>query len=147
MIADMGGKLESRIHVFVYGTLKPGECNYHRYCVGRVVAEQAAIAPGQLFHLSLGYPGMAEGEGWVSGAILSFADPSIFEDLDRLEDYRPDRRPEENEYQRLEIQTYTPDKRPLQMAWVYRMSAAKILQYRGVYLPDGNWNSTINRSV
>jgi gamma-glutamylcyclotransferase (GGCT)/AIG2-like uncharacterized protein YtfP len=26
-----------QMKVFVYGTLKPGECNYQRYCEGKVV--------------------------------------------------------------------------------------------------------------
>ncbi|TAH29142.1 MAG: gamma-glutamylcyclotransferase, partial [Oscillatoriales cyanobacterium] len=30
--------------VFVYGTLKPGECNYLRYCEGKVVDALPAIA-------------------------------------------------------------------------------------------------------
>ncbi|WP_413160354.1 gamma-glutamylcyclotransferase [Capilliphycus salinus ALCB114379] len=132
---------ENLIHIFVYGTLKPGECNYQRYCAGRVVRERLAIAEGQLFHLSLGYPGMTPGEGWVSGAVLSFPDESIFEDLDRLEDYQRDRQPEQNEYQRQQIQTLTPDFQPLEVAWVYLMNPAKIEHYQGVYLPDGNWNA------
>jgi gamma-glutamylcyclotransferase (GGCT)/AIG2-like uncharacterized protein YtfP len=134
---------ENLIHIFVYGTLKPSESNYQRYCARQVVQERLAIAQGQLFNLSLGYPGMTEGVGWVSGVILSFPDASIFEDLDRLEDYQPHRPPEQNEYQRQQIQTYTPDKHPLKVAWVYRMNPAKIKQYQGVYLPDGNWNSQI----
>ncbi|ERT06564.1 AIG2-like family protein [Lyngbya aestuarii BL J] len=134
---------ENLIHIFVYGTLKPGECNYQRYCARRVVQERLAIAEGKLFNLSLGYPGMTEGICWVSGVVLSFPDPSIFEDLDCLEDYQPHRPPEQNEYQRQEIQTYTPDKHPLEVAWVYRMNPAKIQQYQGVYLPGGNWSSQI----
>ena len=132
---------ENLIHIFVYGTLKPGECNYQRYCVDRVVQERLAIAEGQLFDLSLGYPAMTPGEGWVWGVVLSFGDPSIFEDLDRLEDYQPDRRPEQNECQRQKIQTYTPDQQPLEVAWVYQMNPAKIEGYQGVYLPNGNWSS------
>lgn len=132
---------ENLIHIFVYGTLKPGERNYRRYCAGRAVREVSAIAEGRLFDLPLGYPAMGEGKGWVWGVVLSFPDASIFEDLDRLEDYQPHRSPAENEYQRQHIQTYTPEKRPLEVAWVYRMNPAKIEQYRGVYLPNGNWSS------
>ena len=38
--------------VFVYGTLKPGECNYLRYCEGKVVDACPAIARGELFALA-----------------------------------------------------------------------------------------------
>ncbi len=134
---------EHLIHIFVYGTLKPGECNYQRYCQGRVVQERIAIAQGQLFNLSLGYPGMTTGEDWISGIVLSFSTPEIFQDLDCLEDYQPHRSPEENEYQRQKIQTYTPNQQPLEMAWVYLMNQTKIKQYQGVYLPTGNWSSEL----
>lgn len=94
------------IHVFVYGTLKPGECNYQRYCQGRVINQRPALAYGELYALSLGYPGMVVGTGIVQGVILSFTDPNIFLDLDQLEDYQPQRPPEENEYQRQQIQVF-----------------------------------------
>jgi gamma-glutamylcyclotransferase (GGCT)/AIG2-like uncharacterized protein YtfP len=135
---------EDLIHIFVYGTLKPGERNYQRYCASRVIQEQAAIAQGQLFDLSLGYPAMREGEGYVCGVILSFTDASIFADLDPLEDYQPHRPPEQNEYQRQKIQTFCPDGEPLKVAWIYLMNTAKIQQYNGVYLPDGNWSSELH---
>jgi gamma-glutamylcyclotransferase (GGCT)/AIG2-like uncharacterized protein YtfP len=44
------------ISVFVYGTLKPNEANYQKYCAGKVIREIKAFTWGQLFHLSLGYP-------------------------------------------------------------------------------------------
>ncbi|MEL7038636.1 MAG: gamma-glutamylcyclotransferase [Cyanobacteria bacterium J06592_8] len=130
---------ETLISIFVYGTLKPNECNYQRYCLGRVVQERPACAWGQLFDLPLGYPAMTVGEDWVSGVVLSFRDPSIIEDLDHLEDYQSDRPSDQNEYQRQRIQTYTPDGQLLEVAWVYLMNPAKIQEYNGIYLPDAQW--------
>ncbi|MDY7019801.1 MAG: gamma-glutamylcyclotransferase [Cyanobacteriota bacterium] len=134
---------DTLISVFVYGTLKPDECNYRRYCLGKVVQERPACALGQLFDLPFGYPAMTVGEDWVSGVILSFGNPSVIEDLDRLEDYQPHRPVDQNEYQRQRIQTYTPDRQLLEVAWVYVMNPAKIQEYRGIYLPDGNWSSEL----
>ncbi|MBD2327448.1 gamma-glutamylcyclotransferase [Alkalinema sp. FACHB-956] len=48
----------SAINVFVYGTLKPGHAAYDRFCAGKTIAEVAAIVPGRLYHLPLGYPAM-----------------------------------------------------------------------------------------
>lgn len=43
---------DNLVKVFVYGTLKPGESNYQRYCDrSSVVESQRAIALGQLFAL------------------------------------------------------------------------------------------------
>ena len=131
------------INVFVYGTLKPGEANYPYYCAGKVVEEKQAIAWGQLYHLSLGYPGMVSGEGRVYGFLLTFADASILNQLDGLEDYVPDRKPEENEYNREQVEVYDLKGRSLGMAWVYLMSLEKVRHFKGVLIPSGRWSGTV----
>lgn len=125
--------------VFVYGTLKPGESNYRRYCEGRVVDSYPAIAYGQLFALPFGYPAMTEGQGIVHGVVLSFPDLSILSELDPLEDYHPQRHPEENEYQRQAIEIFNLDRLPLGNAWAYIMASEKVNSYGGILLSEGNW--------
>lgn len=129
------------LKVFVYGTLKPGEINYHRYCVGKVVQEQPAIAYGQLYHLSLGYPGMIRGDGQVQGFLLTFADSAIFDSLDQLEDYNPNRKPEDNEYHREQIQVYDQAGQSLGLAWVYVMTLKKVQDCQGILISSGCWSS------
>lgn len=133
--------MSNPIDVFVYGTLKPGESNYQRYCEGRVIAIRPALAHGQLFNLSPGYPGMVKAEGIVQGVILSFSDPNIFLDLDQLEDYQPQRPPEQNEYQRQQIPVYDLNHQPLGLVWVYLMDIKKVQSYSGVLIPDGCWTA------
>jgi gamma-glutamylcyclotransferase (GGCT)/AIG2-like uncharacterized protein YtfP len=128
------------IKVFVYGTLKPGESNYARYCVGKVVEEKRAIAFGQLYHLSLGYPAITPGESKVQGFLLTFADPYILRYLDELEDYEQNRRPEENEYNRQQIEIYDLEGRSLGLAWVYLMTSEQVQRLNGVLIPSGWWN-------
>jgi gamma-glutamylcyclotransferase (GGCT)/AIG2-like uncharacterized protein YtfP len=125
--------------VFVYGTLKPGECNYLRYCEGKVVDACPAIARGQLFVLSAGYPAMISGEGKVYGFLLSFADVAILEDLDQLEDYHPQREPAQNEYQRQEIEIFDRNLKSLGTVWAYFMSVDRVRSLGGIWLPDGTW--------
>lgn len=133
-------KKPSLTHVFVYGTLKPGECNYQKYCAERVVQVRGATARGQLFALPLGYPAMTVGAGIVEGVILSFTDDLILSDLDQLEDYQPDRPPQQNEYQRQSIQTYQRhNQQPLEMTWAYLMEITKVQAWGGVQLPQGCW--------
>ncbi|HEY9614158.1 gamma-glutamylcyclotransferase family protein [Allocoleopsis sp.] len=129
------------VKVFVYGTLKPGEINYDRYCVGKVVEEKPAIAYGQLYHLSLGYPGLILGEGQVQGFLLTFTDSTIFDSLDELEDYDPNRRPEDNEYNREQIEVYGLAGQLLGLAWVYFMTLEKVQYFQGTLIPSGCWTS------
>ena len=126
-------------NLFVYGTLKPGEINYPIYCGDRVLSAVRAYTWGQLYHLSLGYPGMAEGRHKVQGYLLTFADKSCLAAIDRLEDYRPDRPIERNEYQRCLVPAFSPSDRYLGEGWGYRMLDDKIRQYSGIPIPSGWW--------
>ena len=129
------------MRVFVYGTLKPGESNYQRYCMGKVLEARRAIAIGQLFALPLGYPAMTLGESPVQGFLLSFPDSTILSHLDWLEDYKPHRPAAENEYIRQEIETYSLAFAPLGLAWIYLMTSEQIRSCGGVLLPNGWWSS------
>lgn len=127
------------LRVFVYGTLKPGECNYDRYCAGRVVEVQAAIVYGQLFDLPLGYPAMTPGTLPVYGVLLSFVDPAILRELDDLEDYDPHRPTDANEYVRVQTQVFSLNGELLGSAWVYQMEQEQAKRLGGVFLPNGIW--------
>nr|WP_315871105.1 gamma-glutamylcyclotransferase [Trichocoleus desertorum] len=129
------------MRVFVYGTLKPGEVNYQRYCAGKVTAATPAIARGQLFALALGYPAMTWGTQMVHGFLLSFEDTAILARLDALEDFVPGRSLEQNEYQREVITVCDSEGRPLGDAWAYLMHPQRIQQLQGVLLPNGIWSA------
>ena len=127
--------------VFVYGTLKPGECNYLRYCEGKVVDACPAIARGQLVALPIGYPAMVAGDGIVCGFLLCFANSAILDDLDRLEDYHPLREPTQNEYQRESIEIFDLNFQSLGTAWAYCMVPDRVRSLGGIWLPDGRWEN------
>lgn len=130
---------EAALRVFVYGTLKPGECNYSTYCAENVTHVEAAIALGHLFDLPLGYPAATTGDRPIYGYLLSFANSSVLQALDALEDYNA-RRPENcNEYIRRQTEVFDLDQRSLGFAWIYSMRLPLITQMGGVLLPDGNW--------
>ncbi len=128
------------VNIFVYGTLKPGESNYQRYCAGKVLKAQRAIAFGQLFALPFGYPAMTLGESPVQGFLLSFSDSAVLAHLDWLEDYDPHRPAEQNEYNRQLIKTYTSALDPLATAWAYLMTPQQVHVLGGVLLADGWWS-------
>lgn len=132
------------LRVFVYGTLKPGECNYDRYCAASVVAVQEAFAYGQLFALPFGYPAMTPGNSPVYGFVLSFAEPATLVKLDELEDYEPHRPADQNEYIRVEIATFSLDRQPIGPAWVYLMSLEQVKCLKGMLLPKRYWAGSSN---
>jgi gamma-glutamylcyclotransferase (GGCT)/AIG2-like uncharacterized protein YtfP len=129
----------SFIRFFVYGTLKPGESNYDRYCGDRVVQSCEAVAYGQLFDLAFGYPAMTEGGSPVYGYLLTFAESDILKELDELEDYDAERSPEQNEYQRREIEVFDLRRQSLGQAWTYVMAIAQVEALGGIWLPNGVW--------
>jgi gamma-glutamylcyclotransferase (GGCT)/AIG2-like uncharacterized protein YtfP len=131
------------VSVFVYGTLKPNEANYQKYCASKVIRETKAFTWGQLFHLSLGYPAMTEGDCKVEGFVLTFDDLSILKKLDELEDYQPYRSKEENEYDRRLISVYSSTADPLGQVWSYLMSFEKIQQYQGKPINSGWWTGNL----
>lgn len=131
--------MSNKLKIFVYGTLKPGEVNYQRYCGGKVIEEKPAIALGKLFSLTLGYPAMTPGESIVHGFLLTFTDSTILTILDELEDYNPNRIPEENEYYRQEIEIYDLDRKSLGLAWVYLMTFTQVQQLGGILISSGSW--------
>jgi gamma-glutamylcyclotransferase (GGCT)/AIG2-like uncharacterized protein YtfP len=127
------------LQLFVYGTLKPGEANYDLYCGDRVLSAQKVYTWGELYHLSLGYPGLTVGDRKVYGILLRFRDDSVLEQIDRLEGYDPSRPPEENEYQRCRLPLFDLSDRFYTEAWGYRMATSKVHQYRGVLILSGWW--------
>jgi gamma-glutamylcyclotransferase (GGCT)/AIG2-like uncharacterized protein YtfP len=148
--AKIQNRMTSDLNVFVYGTLKPGESNFDRYCGNKVIASNRAYILGELYHFpALGYPGMIHGTRRVHGFVLTFADAMILTNLDELEDYDPGRQTAENDYTRELVMTYTPDGIPSISAWAYFMTLVgvaapwehRISQWGGILVPDGWWTS------
>lgn len=132
------------LSVFVYGTLKPGGRYYRELCAHHAPAAVPAWVAGRLYHLpDFGYPAVGDGEDRVSGYILSFADERVLPELDALEVYDPAAPPEANMYLRVWQTVETADG-PVE-AWVYRMTEARLAQYRGIYEPSGDWDHLIDR--
>jgi gamma-glutamylcyclotransferase (GGCT)/AIG2-like uncharacterized protein YtfP len=129
------------LHVFVYGTLKPGEANFEIYCGNRVISSQRAYVYGELYDLpSLGYPGLLHGNSQVHGFVLWFNHSTILQELDELEDFKPHRHPAENDYNRESIVAHISDDRTSSLwAWTYFMNPDLIERLGGVHLPDGWW--------
>ena len=127
--------------VFVYGTLKPGEYNYQKYCQGKTIAEIPAYTIGELYHLAPGYPAITEGNRRVEGYLLSFAGDDILKSLDILEGYSDRDASECNDYNRQLIEVYSLSGEPLAQAWGYIMSKKNIAAFGGKILNCDRWSS------
>lgn len=141
MIAESNIKFSNLVRVFVYGTLKPGEANYKKYCAGKVVDVKRAFVQGKLFALPMGYPAMTLGDSQVHGYLLTFTNSKILKELDVLEDYHSDRQTPENLYNRQIIEVYEPRSLSLGWAWVYLMTLEQVEQLASFLQPDGWWSS------
>ena len=119
------------MRLFVYGSLKRGECNYHE--VERwVVSVVPALAPGLLYLRPDGYPALALGEGSVPGELLELSDgDAALEHLDIFEGYYPGH---ESEYLRVRIEC-TPLIPEVQSipAWTY------VCQHPHDWPPIASW--------
>lgn len=137
--------------VFVYGTLKPGEVNYPRFCEGFVATAEPVLTPGKLYQIPHqspampnGYPALTLEPGWVEGYLLSFTTADVLTRLDQLEDYQIGRSPEENEYQRQLVPIYDREKNFLTEAWGYIMTRQQAQALGGNPLNTSIWSGNVN---
>lgn len=131
----------ARFHVFVYGTLRPGGYYARKICTPYPHDYTPAVVDGRLYHLRPGYPGLTHGPDPVRGEVLSFDDPALLRDLDRLEDFHPNAPPARNLYLRETTQARDPATgHPLGEVQIYRMTEDRVRQYGGVYLAEGEWS-------
>jgi gamma-glutamylcyclotransferase (GGCT)/AIG2-like uncharacterized protein YtfP len=139
-LAPMNEQVHEYLYVFVYGTLKPGSANFDDYCGTKVVASHRAYIHGELYDLPrLGYPGATHGDRQIYGYVLTFADPSLLQALDELEDYDPLRSPTGTDYIRELVIAHAIDGSVSIPAWTYLMTAAQIHKLGGVLISDGWW--------
>ena len=86
-------KAPSRLPVFVYGTLRPGEKNYPAYLAGRTRREVSATVAGTLYFLAgEGYPCLVAEGGRVRGELMELLPghyAATLAALDALEEYDP----------------------------------------------------------
>lgn len=128
-------------HLFVYGTLKPGERAFAELCEPFALGTQVAQAQGRLYHLSPGYPAMTLESGWVQGILVTFPSTDCLKPIDTFEEYYPDR-PQSSEYQRELHPIYDVRQQFLVAAWVYTMNRDRVIALHGQWLPQGCWSES-----
>lgn len=115
----------ARFRVFVYGTLMPGGYYYREIAEGRLQWAITAKVRGRLHHHPEGYPALLAGDRWVEGVILGFEAEDLLRDMDALEGYEPRRAPEENLYERVEVEAFSLEGRAFGEVYTYLMTAQR----------------------
>jgi gamma-glutamylcyclotransferase (GGCT)/AIG2-like uncharacterized protein YtfP len=126
MFDASGGQLP----VFVYGTLRHGQSNYH-LLDGKTVSE----LPGSIGNVALyalpEYPMLTDGPSVVRGELMTLDSRqyrSILSSLDFLEGYAPGNPVDQNTYNRLE-RIVTLDNGSQARAWVYLGNPVLMAEY------------------
>ncbi|MFG2759872.1 gamma-glutamylcyclotransferase family protein [Streptomyces wuyuanensis] len=138
-----GRRREPGLPFFVYGTLRAGEHNHDLFLRGRTAAEEPARLRGALLYEGPGYPYAIEGDGVVTGELVTAAPEQYGEllaVLDRLEDYFGPGDPR-NLYVRVERRVHTAS--GTVPAWVYVAAGpvARELRAKGTPIPGGDWSA------
>lgn len=127
------------LKVFVYGTLKPGEWNYPRYCQGKIIDSQPAYTLACLYSLPFGYPAMTPGNQRVEGFLLTFANQAYLASLDELEGCTARQPRDSLSYYRQMVSIYNQEGDYLTEAWAYFMTQKQVKLFGGTFEPSGCW--------
>ena len=74
--------------VFVYGTLRKGDCRFGIPSLVGVLHEEAELKGFDMLSINGSFPGLVSGEGTVKGEVHVF---ETFAELDRIEGFSEDR--------------------------------------------------------
>ncbi|MEU2430384.1 gamma-glutamylcyclotransferase family protein [Streptomyces sp. NPDC007861] len=135
--------MRQELPFFVYGTLRPGGHNHDLFLRGRTCAEEPARLPGALLYEGPGYPYAVDGDGIVTGELVTAA-PGHYRELtavlDHLEEYVAPADPR-NLYERV-VRTVRTERGAV-VAWVYLAAehTAAELRVRGTPVPGGDWST------
>lgn len=119
--------METKLPLFVYGTLRENAPNYG---LVQHLTRVNAKTRGTLYHLPAGYPALQlQGDRWVYGDLLGTPGEKLLRILDVYEGTH------ENLYQRVKVEVLVGLMR--HQAWTYVM--ARPDRRKGVIIPSGRW--------
>lgn len=119
--------------VFVYGTLRKGDCRFGLPTLINVQFEEAELRGFDLLSINGSFPGLVEGKGTVKGEIHVFKD---FSELDQIEGYSEAR--DGGLYLRKKVTVSTPEGDMEASTYVFNQDPdAARARYR--VIETGNW--------
>ncbi len=120
------------VKVFVYGTLRTGDCRHGVESFSKMLASEAYIEGFNMLDLG-GFPGLVEGEGRIRGEVHEYAHLKV---LDSIEGYR-EKTPDMGLYNRRQVDVETPDGE-IEECWVYTFNSYDGRSQRGI-VESGDW--------
>lgn len=136
---------DTRLPVFVYGTLRRDCGNYLHFLDGRTTSEQIASLPGAVMKTNGGFPYvyLSEGPSTVIGELMDIDEDryeATVRGLDSLEGFHGEGS-KFNHYDRVEVDVVTESGDTIK-AHTYIASAATIRRIANLPLvEDGNWHT------
>lgn len=120
-------------HVFVYGTLRRGDCRFEAPGFLEVLYEEAYL-PGYTLHDLGAFPGILPGPGVVRGEIHVYKDLAT---LDRIEGFN-EKHPQRSLYLRRRVEV-EPLPSEVTDAWVYVLNQQGYTSELPPIIESGDW--------
>jgi gamma-glutamylcyclotransferase (GGCT)/AIG2-like uncharacterized protein YtfP len=138
--------------IFVYGTLRPGQVNYHRFVHGKTAHEAPAVLPDHAMFVLGRYPCITADahSGAVIGDLLYLL-PELFQEvlaaLDQLEEYVPGDPSSPYLRVRRSVRTGDAGEPPhISLAWVYVAGEPALLRRPACQeVSGGDWPAYLAR--
>jgi len=119
--------------VFVYGTLRSGDCRFEVESFVEVIASEAHIEGFDMLDFG-GFPGLIQGENRIRGEVHEYENLKI---LDRIEGYN-ERAPKTGLYNRCLVTAETPEGK-IEDCWVYTFNKDEAHDYEEDIIKCGDW--------
>lgn len=120
--------------VFVYGTLRKGDCRFGIPTLIDVLHEEATLKGYDMLSINGSFPGLVEGGGEVKGEVHVFKD---FSELDRIEGYS-EASPSRSLYLREKVVVATPEGDMEAYTYVFNEDP-ETARSRYQRIASGNW--------
>ncbi len=121
------------VKVFVYGTLRTGDCRFGVESFKEMIAPKAYIEGFDMLDFG-GFPGLIRGGNRIRGEVHEYEHLKI---LDRIEGYN-EKAPKTGLYDRCLVTVETPEGK-IEDCWVYTYNKDAIRDYGEDIIGSGDW--------
>ena len=137
--------LDTKVKLFVYGTLMKDFRNYDKYLKGHILSTKQAYTHGELYHLKhKNCPALVQGNDIVYGEAITFYNHdnlTLLQELDKMEEYFEGS--PKVMYERRNIKIYYSDNKE-EIAFAYIFIDKTILnENNSEYIQSGDWKNYI----
>ena len=133
--------MSSQAHLFVYGTLMPGQAAY-ALLAPHVLDARPAWTAGRLYLLPAGYPGLVDRpDGRVHGQVLTLSEPAPWGPLDDYEGYDAEDPLRSLYVRRVRVVLVDGSPQPAHCYVIDQEAEGGIIAAGAQVVPGGRWSS------